>query len=64
MTWTRIHFNEKDGMNMYIYACPRDELDLDKLRRNKGRVAYAIPSPGRGENPRDWAVTHVPVLNQ
>jgi phenylpropionate dioxygenase-like ring-hydroxylating dioxygenase large terminal subunit len=29
MTWTRIRFNEKDGMNMYIYACPRDELDLE-----------------------------------
>jgi len=142
MTWTRIHFNETDGMNMYIYACPRDELDLeiflvnqrncrldpeldekflhrmgvaieedrivvekldpaipsrasigefivpaddvlmvyrqrlkeyeqrgwrldlDELRRNQDRVAYAIPSPGRIENPRDWAVTRVPVLNQ
>ncbi len=29
MTWTRICFNEKDGMNMYIYACPRDEVDLE-----------------------------------
>ncbi len=141
MTWTRIHFNEKDGMNMYIFAVPRDELDLDiflvnqrncrldpemderflyrmgvaveedqivvekldpaipsresigefivpaddvlmvyrqrlkeyeergwrldldELRRNKGRVAYAVPSPGRGENPHDWAITRVPVLN-
>jgi phenylpropionate dioxygenase-like ring-hydroxylating dioxygenase large terminal subunit len=28
-TWTRIHFNEKEGMNMYLYSCPRNELDLD-----------------------------------
>jgi phenylpropionate dioxygenase-like ring-hydroxylating dioxygenase large terminal subunit len=28
-TWTRIHFNETDGMNMYLYACPRGELDLE-----------------------------------
>jgi phenylpropionate dioxygenase-like ring-hydroxylating dioxygenase large terminal subunit len=28
-TWTRIHFNETDGMNMYIYSVPRSELDLD-----------------------------------
>jgi len=141
MTWTRICFNETDGMNMYIYACPRDEvdleiflvnqrncrldpemdgrflermgvaveedrivvekldpaipsreaigefivpaddvlmayrqrleeyeergwrMDLDELRRNKGRVAYAIPSPGRREGSKDWAVTPVPLLN-
>jgi hypothetical protein len=142
MTWTRINFNEKEGMNMYLYACPRDEvdldillvnqrncrldpeldknflhrmgvaveedrivvekldpaipsreaigefivpaddvlmvyrqrlkeyeqrgwrMDLDRLRSNKGRVAYAIPSPGRRENPQGWAVTPVPLLNQ
>ncbi len=29
MTWTRIHFNATEGMNMYIYACPRDEDDLE-----------------------------------
>jgi nitrite reductase/ring-hydroxylating ferredoxin subunit len=29
MTWTRIRFSEDAGMNMYIYACPRDELDLE-----------------------------------
>lgn len=29
MTWTKIHFNKTDGMNMYIYACPRDERDLE-----------------------------------
>lgn len=28
-TWTRIHFNETEGMNMYLYACPRSELDLE-----------------------------------
>ncbi len=142
MTWTRIHFNEREGMNMYLYACPRDELDLeiylinqrncrldpemdknflyrmgvaveedrivveklepaipsreaigefivpaddvlmlyrqrlkdyeergwrmdlDELRRNKGRVAYAIPGPARRAEPEGWAVTPVPLLNQ
>lgn len=141
MTWTRICFNDEDGMNMYIYACPRDEVDLeiflvnqrncrldpdmdarflermgvaveedrivveklepaipsreaigefivpaddvlmayrqrlkeyeergwrmdvDELRRNRGRVVYAIPSPRRREEPNDWAVTAVPLLN-
>ena len=30
MTWTRIRFNPQgDGMNMYIYACPRDEMELE-----------------------------------
>jgi phenylpropionate dioxygenase-like ring-hydroxylating dioxygenase large terminal subunit len=28
-TWTRIHFNETEGMNMYLYSVPRSELDLD-----------------------------------
>jgi len=28
-TWTRIHFNETDGMNMYLFTVPRDELDLE-----------------------------------
>ncbi len=28
-TWTRINFNETEGMNMYLYACPRSELDLE-----------------------------------
>ncbi|HHQ13410.1 MAG TPA: hypothetical protein ENK16_00125 [Chromatiales bacterium] len=139
-TWTRIHFNEQDGMNMYLYTCPRDETDLDlflvnvrncmldpeydqrflermgvaieedrvviekldpqipgpdavgefivpaddvlmtyrqrlkdwqangwridtlALKRDRGRVAYAIPCPARRENPADWAVTEVPRL--
>jgi phenylpropionate dioxygenase-like ring-hydroxylating dioxygenase large terminal subunit len=140
MTWTRIHFNETDGMNMYIYACPRDERDLEiflvnqrncrldpeldknflsrmgvaveedrivveklepaipsketigefivpaddvlmvyrqrlqayqasgwrmdlaEMERNRYRMAYAIPSPARREDPKDWAVTPVPLL--
>ena len=141
MTWTRINFNEKEDMNMYLFACPREELDLeiflvnqrncrldpeldknfldrmgvavvedqivvekldpaipsreaigefivpaddilmlyrqrlkeyeergwrmdlDELQRNKGRVAYAIPSPRRGEESGGWAITPVPLLN-
>lgn len=27
-TWTRIKFNENDGMNIYLYACPHEEDDL------------------------------------
>lgn len=142
MTWTRIHFNKTDGMNMYLYACPRDELDLeiflinqrncrldpemderflermgvaveedrivvekldppipsreaigefivpaddvlmtyrerlreyeergwrmdlDELARTKDRVAYAIPSPRRREDPQHWAITAVPLVNR
>lgn len=142
MTWTRIHFNEKEGMNMYLYACPHDEIDLeiylinqrncrldpemderflermgvaveedrivveklepaipsreaigefivpaddvlmvyrerlkeyeergwridlDEMRRGKNRVAYAIPSPGRQEEPGSWALTPVPLRHQ
>jgi len=140
MTWTRIRFNEKDGMNMYIYACPRDELDLDiflvnqrncrldpeldknflsrmgvaveedrivveklepaipskdtigefivpaddvlmvyrqrlqeyqgrgwrldlaEMARNEHRMVYAIPSPARRADPKDWAVTPAPMV--
>jgi phenylpropionate dioxygenase-like ring-hydroxylating dioxygenase large terminal subunit len=30
MTWTRIRFNPQgDGMNMYIYSVPRNELELE-----------------------------------
>ena len=36
---------------------------VDALRRDRGRVAYAIPGPGRREDPQDWAVTAVPLLN-
>jgi len=28
-TWTRVNFNSKDAMHLYLYACPRDELDLE-----------------------------------
>lgn len=140
MTWTRICFNESDGMNMYIYACPRDEVDLEiflvnqrncrlepemdarflermgvaveedrivvekldpaipsreeigefivpaddvlmvyrqrlkeyeergwrmdlaTMRENRGRVAYAIPSPARRARPGGWSLTPVPLL--
>jgi len=139
-TWTRINFNASDSMNLYLYACPRSELDLEiflfcqrncrldeqydknflermgmaleedrvvieklvpaipskeavgefivpaddilmtyrqrliewqangwridleEMARNENRVAYAIPSPARRENPQDWAVTPVPVV--
>lgn len=39
-------------------------MDLDELQRNKGRVAYAIPSPRRGEESDGWAITPVPLLNR
>lgn len=140
-TWTRIHFNETEGMNLYLYAVPRDELDLEiflinerncrmdesmdknflermgiaveedrivieklvpaipskeaigefivpaddvlmayrqrltdyqnrgwrmdleEMARNRDRMAYAIPCPGRRERPKEWAVTPVPMIN-
>lgn len=139
-TWTRVNFNANDKMHIYLYACPRDELDLDiflimqrncmlddkfdanflkrmgiaveedriviekldpaipsreavgefivpaddiimhfrsrlaewqrrgwrldvdRLHRDRGRVAYAIPGPARGADGSDWAVTAAPVL--
>jgi phenylpropionate dioxygenase-like ring-hydroxylating dioxygenase large terminal subunit len=139
-TWTRVNFSEKDRMHIYLYACPRDEVDLEiflvmqrncmlderydenflkrmavaveedrivvekldpaipskdaigefivpaddvlmhyrqrladwqrrgwrmdveTVRRNRGRVAYSIPSPARRVDPVNWAVTPVPVL--
>jgi len=42
MTWTRIHFNATDGMNMYLYACPRDEMDLEIFLVNQ-RNCYLDP---------------------
>jgi hypothetical protein len=36
-------------------------LDLDELRRNQGRVAYAIPGPRRRTEPDNWAITPVPL---
>jgi hypothetical protein len=36
-------------------------MDLDEMRRNKGRVAYAIPSPGRREMTDGWSLTPVPL---
>jgi phenylpropionate dioxygenase-like ring-hydroxylating dioxygenase large terminal subunit len=38
-------------------------LDLEEMARNRCRVAYAIPSPARREDPGDWAVTQVPLLD-
>jgi hypothetical protein len=34
-TWTRIHFNETEGMNMYLYTVPRSELDLELFLVNQ-----------------------------
>jgi phenylpropionate dioxygenase-like ring-hydroxylating dioxygenase large terminal subunit len=34
-TWTRIHFNEREGMNMYLYTVPRGELDLELFLINQ-----------------------------
>jgi phenylpropionate dioxygenase-like ring-hydroxylating dioxygenase large terminal subunit len=28
-TWTRINFNDTDKMHIYLFACPRDEIDLE-----------------------------------
>lgn len=28
-TWTRVNFNPRDKMHLYLFACPRDELDLE-----------------------------------
>jgi phenylpropionate dioxygenase-like ring-hydroxylating dioxygenase large terminal subunit len=139
-TWTRVNFNANDKMHIYLYAVPRDELDLEiflvmqrncmldpkfnenflrrmavaveedriviekldppipskeavgefvvpaddiimhfrgriaewqrrgwrmdleQMARNRGRVAYSIPSPARRADPADWAVTPVPLL--
>ena len=36
-------------------------MDLDEMRRNHGRIAYAIPGPGRREMSDGWAVTPVPL---
>lgn len=139
-TWTRVNFSENDSMHIYLYAVPRDEVDLEiflvmqrncmldekfdenfmkrmsiavdedriviekldpaipsreavgefivpaddilmhyrerlkeweergwridaeALARNRGRIAYAVPSPARRADPKDWAVTPVPLL--
>jgi phenylpropionate dioxygenase-like ring-hydroxylating dioxygenase large terminal subunit len=139
-TWTRIHFNATEGMNMYLFTVPRDEMDLElflvnqrncrldpeldknflermgiaveedriviekldpaipskeaigefiipaddvlmtyrrwlteyqakgwrmnleELERNRGRVAYAIPSPARRDHKQEWAITPVPMV--
>jgi phenylpropionate dioxygenase-like ring-hydroxylating dioxygenase large terminal subunit len=139
-TWTRVNFSPTNHMHIYLYAVPRDELDLeiflvmqrncmlddkydenflrrmavaveedrivvekldpqvpsteavgefivpaddvimnyrqrlhdwqqrgwrldvDMLKRNRGRVAYSIPSPARRQDPQNWAVTAAPVL--
>lgn len=139
-TWTRVNFSPTNHMHIYLYAVPRDELDLeiflvmqrncmlddkydenflrrmavaveedrivvekldpqipstvavgelivpaddvimnyrqrlhdweqrgwrldvDTLKRNRGRVAYSIPSPARRQDPQGWAVTAAPVV--
>jgi hypothetical protein len=37
-------------------------LDVDTLKRNRGRVAYSIASPARRQDPQNWAVTAAPVV--
>ena len=37
-------------------------MDLETLAKNRGRVAYSIPSPARRRERGDWAVTPVPML--
>jgi hypothetical protein len=37
-------------------------MDVETLTKNRGRVAYAVPSPARRADPTDWAVTPVPML--
>jgi hypothetical protein len=139
-TWTRVNFSPTNHMHIYLYAVPRDELDLEiflvmqrncmleekfdenfrkrmsvaveedriviekldpqipsvdavgefivpaddvimsyrqrlldwtrrgwrldyeTLRKDRGRVAYSIPSPARREGPNDWAVTAAPLV--
>lgn len=139
-TWTHINFNEQNKMHIYLFACPRDEtnleiflislrncmlepekdrnflermgiaveedriviekldpqipdkqtagefivpaddvlmayrrriedwqsrgwrMDVQKILADRGRVAYAIPGPGRRRNPDNWALRPVPLL--
>lgn len=37
-------------------------LDYDRMRADRGRVAYAIPSPARRELPHHWAMTAAPLV--
>ncbi len=39
-------------------------MDLAEMARNRGRVAYAIPSPARRDHSQDWAVTPVPLISE
>jgi phenylpropionate dioxygenase-like ring-hydroxylating dioxygenase large terminal subunit len=39
-------------------------MDLATMAQNRGRMAYAIPSPARRLDPSDWAVTPVPLLGR
>jgi len=139
-TWTRVNFSPTNHMHIYLYAVPRDELDLEiflvmqrncmledkydenflkrmavaveedrivvekldpqvpsteaigefivpaddvimnyrqrlqdwerrgwrldyeTLKKNRGKVAYSVPSPARRQDPQNWAVTAAPVL--
>jgi hypothetical protein len=36
-------------------------IDVAKVNRNRKRVAYAIPSPGRREQPKGWILDPVPM---
>ncbi len=37
-------------------------IDIDAVNRNRKRVAYAIPSPGRRVQPKGWILDSVPML--
>jgi phenylpropionate dioxygenase-like ring-hydroxylating dioxygenase large terminal subunit len=39
-------------------------MNLAEMEKNRNRVAYAIPSPARRDDPGDWAVTSVPLLSR
>jgi phenylpropionate dioxygenase-like ring-hydroxylating dioxygenase large terminal subunit len=37
-------------------------IDIDAVNRNRKRVAYAIPGPGRRVQPKGWILDSVPML--
>jgi len=37
-------------------------IDTDEVRRNKNKVAYAIPSPARRES-KGWVLDQVPLID-
>ena len=37
-------------------------IDMDEVNRNRGKVAYAIPSPARRET-KGWVLDSIPVVD-